>query len=151
MSQEFKNPFLEGSEEVPGEEAIAAAKQLAEEAKKARRKATDTLRPKHDKPAPAIAPKKTAHPRTVKQPAPAAPKPALSKPNPSTDQASVPQAASSPEAVGTSSAPSLRPPASTCSANDSKTICVPALITDIIIAVIAIVLTLLLLQDVLPF
>lgn len=141
MSQDFKNPFLEGSEEVPRDEAAAAAKELAEEAKKTRLGVTATPAPTQKNPAQAVLPKTAAQ-------APFSP--ATSTPTPVTAQASA-AVASSAIATNTPITSSLHPPTNIGLASQLKTISTTALVTDVIAASIAIALTLLLLQDVLPF
>ncbi|MFT5825853.1 MAG: hypothetical protein ACI8ZW_001355, partial [Yoonia sp.] len=78
MSEEPKNPFLDGSDVVPTDEAEAAAKALAEEARAARPKIQAEM-PKAParpaRPAPAA-----AMPAAPARPAPRAPMPAPAKP-----------------------------------------------------------------------
>ena len=145
MSEQPKNPFQNGSDEVPSAEVpsaeAAAATELAAQAE-ATRANTDSITASPRTPAqPAL---KLATPRAAPPAAPAAPRPAAAPTPTPTVATPRPAAAAAPAAA--------RPVAITPAARtEEASINVPMLIIDAIAAAVAIAFTVLLLQDLSPF
>jgi hypothetical protein len=148
MSEQPKNPFQNGSDEVPSAEVpsaeAAAATELAAQAE-ATRANTDSITASPRTPAqPAL---KLATPRAVPPAAPAAP----AAPRPAAAPTPTPTAAT-PRPAAAAAPAAARPVAITPAARtEEASINVPMLVIDAIAAAVAIAFTVLLLQDLSPF